>query len=635
MWNYSFAIPSLLVILLYALYYFYLPRIPIKMNRTFLRLLLLQCAVTSLDIVSGLADDHYTAFPIVLLYLLNGAYFIFFIIRALHFYFFTLNVFKIDYTDGQKRSLFVKIPIIISFLIVLSSPITHAIFYVDDTGYHEGPFYFYLNFVQWFLILGSYVVSYHLRDVPKRRRDIKGVYFYNTVLLAGTVLRILYPRHLLMDTFSLIAITIIYLSFENPDFYLEARSYAFNSRALKEYLDEINGKKKYKIMAFIIHNYSEVREIYGGRQMDSGISIMGTYLYHTFKKYKVFYFRSGRFVILGDENMDVEKVHSILVKRFMSPWKSNDTELYLEAGYAVIDSGKYSSSDAVLNMIISTLEVVEKNEDGSINYVDSKIMEEAAKGTEIKKSLEYAVDNNKVEVFLQPVMDALTGKLVGAEALARIRDNNGKLVPPGLFIPIAEKNGKINQLGEQVFAKTCRFIKDNDIRKMGMRWINVNLSPVQFMRSDLDQRLLSILKKYDIPPEIIHLEVTEDAMGEEGLMEKQIGNIKEKGFSFVLDDFGKGYSNISRLKKYPFINIKLDLSIVWDYCKEPDVILPNLVDTFERMGFSVTAEGIEDEKMAEAMVDIGCDYLQGYYYSMPIPMDEFVEKYGRIEKDTE
>ena len=467
-----------------------------------------------------------------------------------------------------------------------------------------------------------------LRDVPKRRRDVTGVFIYNTILLAGTVFRILFPTYLLMDLFCLIAITIIYLTYENPDFYLEGRSYAFNSRALREYLDEINGRKKYKLMAFIIHNYSEVREIYGGKQMDSGIAVMGTYLYQTFKKYKVFYFRSGRFVILGDEHMDVEEIHKILVKRFMSPWKSSDAELYLEAGYAVLNSEDWPNSDAILNMLISTLEIVEKNEDGSINYVDSKILEEATRGTEIKKALEYAVDNNKVEVFLQPVMDANTSELVGAEALARIREPDGKLVPPGIFIPIAEKNGRINQLGEQVFDKTCAFIKNNDMKKMGLKWINVNLSPVQFMRSDLDDRLHTILEKYDIDPNMIHLEVTEEAMVEEGLMQKQISNIKNKGFYFVLDDFGKGYSNMSRLKKYPFINIKLDMSIVWEYCKEPDVILPNLVETFEQMGFSVTAEGVEDEKMVKEMVNIGVDYLQGYYYSKPIPMDEFLEKYG-------
>lgn len=629
MWNYHFAIPTLMVVLLYAIYYFYLPRIPIRMNRTFLRLLMLECVVTLLDIVSGFADDKYWKFSSVVLYILNGLYFLAFIIRALHFYFFTLNVFRINYTRKRKRSLIVRIPVLAYIAIVLTTPLTHAIFYIDETGYHEGFFYFGLNFLLWYLILHSFLALYFLRDVPKRRRDVNGVFIYNTVLLAGTFFRIMFPAYLLLDLFCLIAITIIYLTYENPDFYLEARSYAFNSRALREYLDEINGKKKFRMMAFIIHNYSEVREIYGGRQMDSGISVMGTYLYQTFRKYKVFYFRSGRFVILGDENMDVKEIHNILVKRFMSPWKSNDTELYLEAGYAVIDSGNWRSSDAILNMLISTLDIVEKNEDGSINYVDSKIMEEAAKGTEIKKALEYAVDNDKVEVFLQPVMDANTGELVGAEALARIREKDGRLVPPGIFIPIAEKNGRINQLGEQVFSKTCKFIKDNDVKKMGLRWINVNLSPVQFMRADLDDRLHSILKKFDIDPNMIHLEVTEEAMVEEDLMQRQIETIKNKGFFFVLDDFGKGYSNMSRLKKFPFINIKLDMSIVWEYCKEPDVILPNLVDTFERMGFSVTAEGVEDENMAKQMVNIGVDYLQGYYYSKPIPMDEFVEKYGK------
>ena len=101
----------------------------------------------------------------------------------------------------------------------------------------------------------------------------------------------------------------------------------------------------------------------------------------------------------------------------------------------------------------------------------------------------------------------------------------------------------------------------------------------------------------------------------------------ESGFKFVLDDYGTGYSNLSRLKRCPFINIKLDMSIVWDYCKEPEEILPNMIQAFKYMGFKITAEGIENLEMADTMKNIGCDFLQGYYYSKPIPQDEFISKY--------
>jgi EAL domain-containing protein (putative c-di-GMP-specific phosphodiesterase class I) len=103
--------------------------------------------------------------------------------------------------------------------------------------------------------------------------------------------------------------------------------------------------------------------------------------------------------------------------------------------------------------------------------------------------------------------------------------------------------------------------------------------------------------------------------------------MREKGFMFVLDDYGTGYSNLSRLRNCPFINIKLDMSIVRDYCKKPDEMLPNMVHTFKHLHFEVTAEGVEDVGMAVMLKEIGCDYLQGYHYSKPIPMNEFVDKY--------
>ena len=222
----------------------------------------------------------------------------------------------------------------------------------------------------------------------------------------------------------------------------------------------------------------------------------------------------------------------------------------------------------------------------------------------------------------------MTGKVIGAEALARIKDPDGKILPPGLFIPVAESSGRINALGEIVFDRTCKFISENSLEKIGIEWINVNLSPSQFIRTDLAERYASIAEKYGIAPGSVHLEITEGAMIDDAFLQKQIAAMTEKGFKFVLDDYGTGYSNLSRLKKCPFINVKLDMSIVWDFCKEPDAILPNMIAAFKHMGFCITAEGIEDEGMVSAMTDIGCDLLQGYHYSKPIPAGEFAEKYS-------
>ena len=247
----------------------------------------------------------------------------------------------------------------------------------------------------------------------------------------------------------------------------------------------------------------------------------------------------------------------------------------------------------------------------------------------ILRSLERALERDAVEVFLQPVVDSHTGGIVAAEALARIRDDQGRVIPPGLFIPIAERGGFINQLGEQVFEKTCAFISGHDLAGLGLSWINVNLSPIQCMQRDLAKRFGEILKRHNTPVESIHLEITEQSMVDYSMLQRQIRQLQDAGFQFVLDDYGSGYSNLTRVKHYPFINIKLDMEVVWDYFRDRDSLLPTIIQGFKKMGFSITAEGIETKEMADVLTGIGADYLQGYLFSRPLPMEEFLEKYGK------
>jgi EAL domain-containing protein (putative c-di-GMP-specific phosphodiesterase class I) len=434
-----------------------------------------------------------------------------------------------------------------------------------------------------------------------------------------------------MDTFCLLSVTVLYLSFENPDFFLERLTLVFNSRALREYLEAISRKRTYRIFAFAIHNYRDIREVYGVSQMNKGLDMIGEFLRENFPQLVVFYYRSGRFVLLGDEKLDfgLEKMKNVIENRFDNPWKADNAELYLGVGFVYLNPGlKPGSPDVVLNLLAESLSKIASEGGDDFLTIDEAAIKQSEKETGIKRTLESAIDNNAVEAFLQPIVDASTYKLIGAEALARIRDKDGKLIQPGKFIPIAERNGRINQLGEQVLEKVCDFISNEDLFKMGVDWINVNLSPIQFMRQDLDDRLIEILSNKGVDPKYVHLEVTEEAMIDEALLIKQINNIKRNGFLFVLDDYGRGYSNLSRLKKCPFITIKIDMSIVWEYMEKPDELLPNMIHTFKKMGFSVTAEGIEDERMAKEMARIGCDYLQGYYFSKALTMSEFVEKYS-------
>ena len=287
----------------------------------------------------------------------------------------------------------------------------------------------------------------------------------------------------------------------------------------------------------------------------------------------------------------------------------------------------YKNADEIINTIGLMLEKADQLGSDFNILADESALQDYEDRIYVKRALENAIDQDAVEIFLQPLIEADSGKLIGAEALARIRDSEGRIIPPGAFIPVAEKNGRINQLGEQVFEKVCRFICNNNIEEMGMKYINVNLSPIQFMRPDLGDRFATIVRRYGIKPDQIHLEITEEAIIDEQMMEKQVRLMQKNGFRFVLDDYGKGYSNLMRIKKTSFVTIKIDMEIVWDYCNSMDAVLPMMISAFKSLGLSITAEGIETEEMANKMRAIGCDYLQGMLFSAPVSVNSFLKKY--------
>ncbi|WP_024866770.1 EAL domain-containing protein [Butyrivibrio sp. FCS014] len=628
MWDYSFAVQSTFILSLILVIYFSLPRLSIRVNRIFVDLLIIQSAVIFFDIVSSWADNEYETMAVSVLYLLNSIYFILFYARAYLAFVFTANVFKMDPFSGMLRALLLALPVDIGIILVCISPWTGIIYSIEAGGYHAGPMYDIIYFITYFYLAISFIVMLTHRKNVNKKRYWYSMLLFNALMLAGIITRRAFPMLLLMDSFCLMSIITAYLTFENPEFYLDLKGAVFNTNALKDYLEERNGKLAHRLLGVVIHNYYEMRDIYGGKQMDAGVTLISRYLTESFADCNVFYYRRGRFIIMGPSDLNFEKCIEKINSRFEQPWKDEDIELYLDTCYLTVDLvGEISSLDGFFNILISNFEKADRQDSKVPVAISGKQIENNEYEVSVKRALEAAVDEDKVEVFLQVLVDANTGKAVGAEALCRIRDLKGELIPPGVFIPIAEGNGRINQLGEQVFEKTCEFISKNDMSKLGISWINVNLSPMQFMKTDLAKRYESIIQKYGINPECIHLEITEEAMIDDVFLRRQMQAMQSRGFMFVLDDYGTGYSNLTRLKKCSFINVKFDMSIVRDYCSEPDEIIPNMIQTFKHMKFGITAEGVETADMVKLLKEAGCDYLQGYYYSKPLPMDEFVQKY--------
>ncbi len=633
MWNFSFIIPTMLILTIILSFYFSLPHLRIRKNAVFIQMIVMETLVVIFDILSSYADNNYQSLPMWLTNMLNAAFFICFLCRAYLFFIFTVSVLESTPKENMVLTVVTRIPFYLSLIIAVLSPITGWIYYMDENGYHSGPMYNMLYVVSMFYLIVSLSAIGLRASCLKSSRQKYSLILFNIILLVGIIVRKMLPTYLLMDTFCLMAIVVVYLGFENPEFYMDLRSTSFNRNAFRLFLNEHRHNTDYRYFALTIHNYNEMREIYGSSQMDNGLHMISLYLKRTFPKSQIFYFSRGRFILLGKGNYSIEHICQTVSERFTHPWFSADSELYLEANFAYYTpQDPVPDSDIIMEAFGMALGNADQKNDGVPLEIGGDELVRAEDERNIKHCFETAIEHDDITVFLQPIIDVRTKKVVGAEALARLFDQNGNIIPPGLFIPIAENSGRINDLGEQVFTKVCRFIRETDLAGSGIKWVNVNLSPLQLIRNDLSDRFAEIAESHGVSPDFLHLEITEESVIDDTLMQKQIPTLTAEGFQLVLDDYGTGYSNLTRIKKCPFINIKLDMELVWDYCKTPDEILPTMIQAFKHMGFGITAEGIEDEAMACAMEQIGVDYFQGFFYSRPVPMSEFVSTLDRFDQ---
>lgn len=634
MWSYSFEVPILMILAIILGFYFARPRLPLKRNVTFVQMIIIETLTIIADLAATMADNDYTSYSVLTLNVLNMVYFIAFFSRAYIMYLFSASVTK----DSLEQRKFIRqvlslpwfMGVILSILsaAVGSKKTSYLIFYIDSGGYHSGGMYNYVYICSFFYIIMAFISAGLFWKSLGRRREKYGIVVYNLFVFVALLTRFTLPRHLVMDTVILMAILVVFLAFINPEFFIDLRGYAFNHVAMSEHLEENIGKLKVTPVGIVVRNFNEMTDIYGTAQMEEGLVLIGKYLKKVFPKGITFYLRNGRFVVLIRPDANIGRKLDEIRERFYKPWKSQTVELYLSVSFTTYDSATEGHSpEIILKTLIKSLDAAGKIESNEPMLVTEASLEQEELEKKVRKCIETAINGTGFELFLQPILDTSMGKVVGAEALSRIRGEDGNIIPPGIFIPVAENSGRINELGELVFNETCKFISENVSEKADVKWINVNLSPTQFIRTDLAERYAAIVDKYGIDPASVHLEITEGSMIDDSFSQRQIDAMTEKGFKFVLDDYGTGYSNLSRLKKCPFTTIKLDMSIVWDYCKEPDEILPNMIQTFKHMGFAITAEGIEDAHMVDTMKDIGCDLLQGYYYSKPVPAAEFAKEY--------
>ena len=245
----------------------------------------------------------------------------------------------------------------------------------------------------------------------------------------------------------------------------------------------------------------------------------------------------------------------------------------------------------------------------------------------MEESLRAALGaGDQLRLFYQPEMGDDGRTIEGLEALVRWQHPERGLISPEQFIPIAEESGLICQLGEWVIAEAC-----GAARRWPNLFIAVNLSPVQFRTTGFADRVIAIVRKARVTPAQIELEVTEGVLlDDDALVHAALTKLRTAGFRIALDDFGTGYSSFSYLRRFQFDKIKIDRSFIQHLGHQVDsaALVSAVVTIGHAMGMTITAEGVETDEQKDFLADAGCNQMQGYLFSRPVPEDEVVRLLG-------
>ena len=245
---------------------------------------------------------------------------------------------------------------------------------------------------------------------------------------------------------------------------------------------------------------------------------------------------------------------------------------------------------------------------------------------QVASGLRAALERGEFVLHYQPQFDLGTGHMVGAEALIRWRHPEMGLIPPGTFIPVAEKSGQIVEIGRWALREACR--QAARWREQGLQLVMaVNLSPVQFKRDDLELTLLNAMEDAGLPGSCLELELTESMLIEDSAaLVKRLGDLKAMGVALSIDDFGTGYSNLSYLQRFEVERLKIDQSFVRRLRSgsQDEAIVRAIIQMAKSLNLGTVAEGIEDEPTLERVKALGCDLGQGFLWSKALPEEEFL-----------
>lgn len=602
-------------------------------NQMFMLLMLSALLASSFDIICVFVDNSNITNKFVISFF-HTCYMIFLNSQS------PLQVlFLIHFTDTWHRvrkSVFYKImlfaPISLTLLVLLTNSFTKMVFVVTEEGYTHS-----WGYLATYVLVVPYIVIDVIYALQYRRQmelsKILAVFSIVVFMLIAMPVHILVPA-IRPECFGIAAaLMMISVTVMRPEDFIDSFTGLYKHSAYAHDMKRAfkNGKHVHIIM-FNIGNYVTVQNMMGYEQAiellgDVAKRIENIAMAHR-AKCDIYFLDRGRYrmVFSEDRREKAEECAEAVVNEFKERFRFNGFDITLTP--CVVLARCPEEIESFKSLMAFGMDFHKKHA-YSGRYVEASEVynaEEFAIQNNIDSIIDRALEKNSFQVYYQPIYSVERGRFVSAEALLRLYDDEHGFISPEILVPAAERSGAIHKIGAYVFEEVCKFISGDEYKRLGLDYIEVNLSVAQCMHGDLADHILDTMRRYDVTADSINLEITETAASyAQRVMQENLNKLSRAGLSFSLDDYGTGYSNMKRVISLPLKIVKLDKSFVDDqHNPKMWIFLQNTVKMLKDMKMEIVVEGIETHEMVEAFSNLKCDFIQGYFFSKPLNREDFI-----------
>ena len=382
-----------------------------------------------------------------------------------------------------------------------------------------------------------------------------------------------------------------------------------------------NREKNFCIIAFDFDNFKSSNSLYGVEKCNEFLAYAAKEMMKAMPEGLSGRYGGDQYILFFEysEKVDVDRLTQI-TKSILSS---------APIPHQIVKMGVYAPIDCDLPLVICcdraflSTSSIKGIYGKDLAFFEDNLQTQLLNEQRITETMERGLEESQFQIFYQPKHETITGHIAGAEALVRWNHPEYGFMAPSQFIPLFERNGFITKLDCFVLEQVCKDIKRWEQDGLPLVPISVNVSRRDFLEEGCIDRQYDIIDSYQVDHSLLHMEVTESLYSENTeLIIKQVKRTQEKGFMIEMDDFGAGYSSLGLLSSFPLNVIKLDISFVRNI-KMNEIVIENIIKMAHRMGLLTIAEGAESIEQFKILRTLGCDYIQGFYFSKPLPVREF------------